>query len=70
MPIDLLKAIASESGALEAWDDITSLARNEFICWILDAKKSDTRVRRIKRTLEELKEGKRRPCCWAGCSHR
>ena len=52
------------------WEDITPIARNEFICWVLDAKQEETRTRRIRRTVEELLEGKRRPCCWAGCIHR
>ncbi len=45
-------------------------ARNEFICWIEDAKQHVTRERRIRRTGEELEKGKRRPCCWPGCTHR
>jgi hypothetical protein len=36
----------------------------------LDAKQPATRARRVVRTLEEMTEGKRRPCCWAGCVHR
>lgn len=70
VPTDLQKKLKSDNKALELWEDITPLARNEFICWVEDAKKSETRIRRINRTCEELKEGKRRPCCWAGCSHR
>ena len=46
------------------------LARNEFICWVDDAKQPITRERRIRRTQEELEEGHRRPCCWPGCKHR
>ena len=53
-----------------AWRDITPLARNEFICWVEDAKQQATRERRIRRTQEELEEGMRRPCCWPGCKHR
>ncbi|MGD9202195.1 MAG: YdeI/OmpD-associated family protein [Chitinispirillia bacterium] len=52
------------------WEDITPLARNEWICWVESTKKFETRKKRIKRVVEELKEGKRRPCCWPGCSHR
>jgi hypothetical protein len=51
-------------------NDMTPLARNEFICWVEDAKQQVTRERRIRRTQEELEEGMRRPCCWPGCSHR
>lgn len=70
LPADLKKALLKDSKATELWEDITPLARNEFICWVEDAKQRQTRERRIKRTREELLEGKRRPCCWIGCIHR
>lgn len=70
LPADLKKALLSRKKALAAWEDITPLARNEFICWVENAKLIDTRNRRVKRTSEELEEGKRRPCCWMGCNHR
>lgn len=70
LPADLREALLGDGSALEAWKDITPLARNEFICWVEDAKKEQTRERRIRRTREELNDGMRRPCCWPGCSHR
>ena len=70
LPDDLREGLLSSTTALDAWHDITPLARNEFICWVEDAKKPETRERRIRRTREELEEGMRRPCCWPGCSHR
>ena len=70
LPADLRTALAGNPGALDRWEDITPLARNEFICWVEDARQQATRERRIRRTQEELQEGKRRPCCWPGCSHR
>jgi len=70
MPGDLQSELNHFSKAKSAWEDITPLARNEFICWIIDAKKSETREHRIERAITELMEGKRRLCCWAGCSHR
>lgn len=70
LPNDLRDELLNVDGALELWEDITPLARNEFICWVEDAKKAETRARRIRRTREELEEGKRSPCCWPGCSHR
>ena len=70
LPDDLREGLMVSATALEAWHDITPLARNEFICWVEDAKKPETRERRIRRTQEELEEGMRRPCCWPGCSHR
>ncbi len=70
LPADLRKALIASTTALDAWKDITPLARNEFICWVEDAKQEMTRERRIRRTQEELEEGQRRPCCWPGCKHR
>lgn len=70
LPVDLRTALTSDDKIIAAWEDITPLARNEFICWVEDAKQDKTRQRRIKRTCEELLEGKRRPCCWVGCIHR
>jgi len=70
LPVDLRAALIANPTALDAWHDITPLARNEFICWVEDAKQDMTRQRRIRRTQEELEEGQRRPCCWPGCKHR
>lgn len=50
--------------------DITPLARNEFICWVEDAKRAETRERRIDIACDKLSKGERRPCCWPGCAHR
>ncbi len=70
LPADLHDALIDNTEALAAWKDITPLARNEFICWVEDAKQDVTRKRRIRRTQEELEDGLRRPCCWPGCKHR
>ncbi len=69
-PADLCKAVGSEATTKAAWKDLTPLARNEWICWVISAKQGTTRSRRIKRAVEELRVGKRRPCCWPGCPHR
>lgn len=70
VPDDWRKAILDTPMVYDAWQDITPLARNEWICWILDAKRLETRQRRIEVGLSKLKSGMRRPCCWAGCTHR
>ena len=70
LPADLKKALTSNAKALETWEDITPLARNEWICWIESAKKAETRNRRIEWGCSSLEDGKRRPCCWPGCPHR
>ena len=70
LPSDLRKALASDPKALAKWEDITPLARNEWICWTISVKQAETRQEHVKRVCSELKEGMRRPCCWAGCMHR
>lgn len=70
LPEDLYKALLASPKAQEVWEDITPLARNEWICLVTSAKQAETRSRRLKRTLSQLSDGKRRPCCWAGCIHR
>lgn len=70
VPPDLRKALTSEAIVLERWEDITSLARNEWICWVESVKKAETRSEHIERLCAQLKAGKRRPCCWPGCPHR
>ncbi len=67
---DLRSALQSDADVLVLWQGLTPLGRNEFICWVDDAKQPATRQRRIHRTTEELLEGKKRPCCWSGCIHR
>lgn len=70
LPLDLQTVLFADPMLQAIWEDITVLARNEWICWIESAKKQETRVRRIQRASEDLKNGKRRPCCWPGCPHR
>jgi Bacteriocin-protection, YdeI or OmpD-Associated len=67
---DLESAVRSDPNVFALWQSLTPLGRNEFICWVDDAKQPNTRQRRIARTCEEVLERKRRPCCWAGCIHR
>ena len=70
VPDDMRKVLMSETKILQKWESLTPLARNEWICWTISVKKEETRKDHIKRLLEDLKNGKRRPCCWAGCIHR
>ena len=70
LPADLRKALISTPKVLALWEDITPLARNEWICWVTSGKKAETRNIRIEKALSKMKGGMRRPCCWAGCTHR
>ena len=70
LPTDLRSALSRDSKALTVWEGLTPLARNEWICWVTFVKQEQTRREHVKRTISELKDGMRRPCCWIGCIHR
>lgn len=70
LPDDMRKALNADRQAAEAWNHITQLARNEWICWTISVKQEATRKDHVKRVVSELNEGIRRPCCWIGCIHR
>ena len=70
VPVDLRRVLIANPKVLAAWEDLTPLARNEWICWVLWPKTAETRSQHIQRLQSELLEGKRRPCCWLGCIHR
>ena len=70
VPEDLRKSVCSSPEVLARWQALTPLARNEWLCWIEDAKKTETRIKRINRVNTDLIDGKKRPCCWPGCPHR
>ncbi len=50
LPNDLRAALSSSPKALEAWEDITPLARNEWICWTISVKQTATRENHVERT--------------------
>lgn len=70
LPADLRKALGASAKARAAWENITPLARNEWICWTISVKTPQTRKEHVQRVVSQLVEGKRRPCCWIGCIHR
>ncbi|MCB9810952.1 MAG: YdeI/OmpD-associated family protein [Candidatus Nomurabacteria bacterium] len=70
VPKDMREALTASEKISEAWNSLTPLARNEWICWTISVKKSETRKDHIKRMSHDITHGKRRPCCWPGCSHR
>ncbi len=70
LPADLKKAIVEVPKVAALWQDITPLARNEWICWVTSGAKAETRGIRIEKGISKMKGGMRRPCCWAGCPHR
>lgn len=63
-PRDLRQALAAAPLARETWSDITPVARRDWIHWIVSAKQTVTRTRRITTACSMLAAGKRRPCCF------
>jgi uncharacterized protein YdeI (YjbR/CyaY-like superfamily) len=70
IPTDLQKSLTVSKKLCELWNGLTPLARNEWICWVISVKKLETRKNHINRLCADINNGKRRPCCWAGCPHR
>jgi hypothetical protein len=70
LPADMEAALAASPAALELWEGLTPLARNEWICWTTSVKQPKTREQHVGRVVTALQEGRRRPCCWIGCIHR
>lgn len=70
LPKDMRDVLATHPDVKAKWDTLTSLAQNEWICWVTIVKKKETREEHLVRLCEDLRKGKRRPCCWPGCPHR
>lgn len=70
VPSDVRKVLTPDKRARAVWEDLTPLARNEWICWVTFVKKAETRKEHVRRLVRDLKQGERRPCCWLGCTHR
>ncbi len=52
-PPDLRKALISDPKALILWEDITPLARNEWICWTISVKTPEKRKEHVDRVISE-----------------
>ena len=60
MPEDVRAALATSPGAARYWDGLAPSHRYEYLEWITEAKREETRSKRIAQALEWLAEGKRR----------
>lgn len=64
VPADFEKALAAAPEARTVWDDTTTIARVDWIHWIVSAKQARTRAKRINDACDMLASGKRRVCCF------
>jgi uncharacterized protein YdeI (YjbR/CyaY-like superfamily) len=70
LPKDLRNMLEKNPQVFKIWEDITPLARNEWICWTTSVKKAETREKHVVEAKDKLLQGNKRPCCWPGCPHR
>ena len=71
MPQDLAAALAGAPQEIrDIWNDITPMARWEWVRWVNATASPATRQRRVEVTLSKINNGKRRPCCFdlAACT--
>jgi hypothetical protein len=59
VPADLAEALAHDDAARASFEGMPVSHRKEWVRWVTEAKKSDTRARRIAKTVQTLHEGKR-----------
>lgn len=64
VPADVKKALSTSSKAMDLWDDITPLARWDWIRWVRAVKTEETRKKHLEVMLDKLNKGMRRPCCF------
>lgn len=71
VPPDLQAALSAAPRQIQdLWEDITPMARWEWVRWVNATANPDTRRRRVEVTVSKMKSGKRRPCCFnlASCT--
>lgn len=64
VPADIQNALNDNPKALHTWNDITAVARRDWIHWITSGKKAETRPKRIVTAIDKLQKGMRRACCF------
>jgi len=65
VPQDLAAALAAAPQEIQnLWNEITPMARWEWVRWVNATNNPDTRTRRVDVSISKMKTGKRRPCCF------
>jgi len=64
VPDDLRAALEAAPAASAVWNDTTPIARRDWITWMTQGKKAETRLIRIGKMIDMLSKGKRRVCCF------
>ncbi|WP_101674429.1 YdeI/OmpD-associated family protein [Alloalcanivorax mobilis] len=64
VPADLRAALQASPPALATWQATTTLARVDWIHWVVSAKQAKTRAKRIRDACDKLASGEKRVCCF------
>lgn len=64
VPDDVQKTLKSSPKAEALWNDITPMARWDWIRWVRAVKTAETRQKHLEVMLDKLNKGMRRPCCF------
>ena len=67
VPDDLRAALARNAGARAAFEGFPPSAKREYVEWITEAKREDTRTKRLAQAIEWMAEGKRRNWKYENC---
>jgi uncharacterized protein YdeI (YjbR/CyaY-like superfamily) len=67
VPPDLDEALKRHDKARATFEKFSPSHRREYIEWILEAKREETRVKRVQQTIEQLTEGKSRHWKYQNC---
>jgi len=59
VPDDLAEALARDATAREAWERLAPSMKKQYLYWISEAKRSETRARRVAETVRRTREGRR-----------
>ncbi|TJY41404.1 hypothetical protein E5161_13415 [Cohnella pontilimi] len=61
VPDDLRAALDAEPEASSFFDNLAPSHKKEYVSWIVEAKKAETRSARVAKTVEKLRQGLKRP---------
>jgi uncharacterized protein YdeI (YjbR/CyaY-like superfamily) len=67
MPPEFARALAANKKAKAVFDDFAPSCKREYLEWIADAKKDDTRARRIEQAIDWIGDGKKRHWKYENC---
>ena len=67
VPQDLQAAIDGAPAAKATWDAFPPSCQREYVEWVTEAKRDETRARRLEQTVAWLNEGKRRNWKYENC---